>query len=178
MLPAFCSWLQEEQPTSTSLHIALQSPEVLCVLKQITSLICWVWAEHGQSEILWFTLFTPFLPQEAASDWYGDWLRFTRNWRVGSRRPALVRGFVLLNYTASLSWSIVMCSSVCFWKLYMTFRAACPQTVAAQCSHHCLIPEGFSAKFLYQRGQRILCSNSTRFIIVFSAYVYIHRGRI
>jgi len=43
MLPAFCSWLHEEQPTSTSLHIALQSSEVLCVLKQITSLI----AESG-----------------------------------------------------------------------------------------------------------------------------------
>jgi len=47
---------------------------------------CWVWAEHGQSEIRWFTLFTPFLPEEAASDWYGDWLHFTRNWRVGGLR--------------------------------------------------------------------------------------------
>jgi len=43
MLLAFCSWLHEEQLMSTSLHIALQSPEGPCVLKQINSLI----AESG-----------------------------------------------------------------------------------------------------------------------------------
>lgn len=43
MLPAFCSWLHAEQLMSTSLHIALQSPVGLCVLKQINSLI----AESG-----------------------------------------------------------------------------------------------------------------------------------
>jgi hypothetical protein len=123
MLPAFCSWLHEEQ-----FHIAVHSPEGLCVLKQITSLI----AESGlnmdspKSAGL-RCLLRSCLRRRQVIDTATDFALPG----IGVSAACACKGSVLLNYMALLSWRNVTCSSVCFWKLYTTFRAAYPQIVAA-----------------------------------------------